>query len=138
MYCIGFIHVKESTHNYSPFCNKCDNDKCITQRRGITLHNRYFCNGTFKSIVFFSDMKCDFKSLKLAALISFGRLCFLHFSRHFSFLTQIGSVLLWVYWPSFNGLLASDDARHRAYINTYISLIASTLATFAVSAMFGG
>ena len=51
---------------------------------------------------------------------------------------QIGTVILWIYWPSFNGVLANDDGQHRAYINTYISLIASTLTTFILSAMFGG
>lgn len=50
---------------------------------------------------------------------------------------MIGTVILWVYWPSFNGVLASHDALHRAYINTYISLIASTMMTFVVSAFFG-
>ena len=33
-------------------------------------------------------------------------------------------------------MLAKDDGQHRALINTYISLIASTLATFIVSAAF--
>ena len=42
----------------------------------------------------------------------------------------LGSILLWLYWPSFNGLLAVADARHRAFINTYISLLASTVCTF--------
>ena len=51
---------------------------------------------------------------------------------------QIGTVILWIYWPSFNGVLANEDGQHRAYINTYISLIASTLTTFILSAMFGG
>ena len=49
----------------------------------------------------------------------------------------VGTVLLWIYWPSFNAVLANDDGFHRAIINTYISLIASTLATFAVSSFFG-
>ncbi|TRY64235.1 hypothetical protein TCAL_03556, partial [Tigriopus californicus] len=50
---------------------------------------------------------------------------------------MLGTVILWVYWPSFNAVLASHDALHRAYINTYISLIASTMITFVVSAFFG-
>ena len=49
----------------------------------------------------------------------------------------LGSILLWLYWPSFNALLASDDARHRAYINTYISLLAATVCTFIASTIFG-
>ena len=44
---------------------------------------------------------------------------------------------MWLYWPSFNALLASDDARHRAYINTYISLLAATVCTFIASTIFG-
>ena len=51
--------------------------------------------------------------------------------------TTPGSILLWLYWPSFNALLASDDARHRAYINTYISLLAATVCTFIASTIFG-
>lgn len=45
--------------------------------------------------------------------------------------------MLWIYWPSFNAVLANGDGQHRAVINTYISLCASTLATFIVSALFG-
>ena len=33
MYRIVVIHVKESTHNYSPFGDKSNDDECITQRR---------------------------------------------------------------------------------------------------------
>jgi len=49
----------------------------------------------------------------------------------------VGTVLLWIYWPSFNAALATGDAQHRAVINTYISLCASTLATFIISSLFG-
>ena len=50
---------------------------------------------------------------------------------------MVGTVILWVYWPSFNALLANDDAMHRAYINTYLSLIGSTVAAFIVSSFLG-
>ena len=32
----------------------------------------------------------------------------------------LGTIILWVFWPSFNGLLAVGAARHRAVINTYL------------------
>ena len=32
MYCIVIVHVKKSTHNYGPFCDKSGNDEGITQR----------------------------------------------------------------------------------------------------------
>jgi len=51
--------------------------------------------------------------------------------------SMIGTVILWIYWPSFNAVLASGDGFHRAVINTYISLLASTLATFIVSSLMG-
>ncbi len=50
---------------------------------------------------------------------------------------MLGTILLWVFWPSFNALLAEGDAFHRAVINTYLSLVGSTLATFIVSSFFG-
>ena len=40
-------------------------DRIIGALGGITLHNRYICNGIFNYVVFFSNMKFDFKSLKL-------------------------------------------------------------------------
>ena len=52
-------------------------------------------------------------------------------------LSLLGTVILWVFWPSFNALLASGAAQHRAVINTYLSLMASTVTTFVVSGMLG-
>ena len=49
-----------------------------------------------------------------------------------------GTVFLWMYWPSFNAALAPGDDQHRAVINTYLSLAASCLVTFAVSALISG
>ena len=49
----------------------------------------------------------------------------------------LGTIILWVFWPSFNGVLAEGAARHRCFINTYISLIASTAWTFVLSGLLG-
>lgn len=40
-----------------------------------------------------------------------------------------------MYWPSFNGGAASGDYRHRAILNTYFSLAACTVVTFAISSL---
>ena len=45
----------------------------------------------------------------------------------------VGTVLLWIFWPSFNAILANSDAYHRAILNTYISLLGSTVMTFVIS-----
>ncbi|XP_068231565.1 ammonium transporter Rh type A isoform X2 [Palaemon carinicauda] len=48
---------------------------------------------------------------------------------------MIGTVFLWLYWPSFNGGAAPGDDQHRAIINTYISLIFCCVTTFALSSL---
>jgi ammonium transporter Rh len=57
-----------------------------------------------------------------------------HMSDLFS---MVGTIFLWMFWPSFNaGAAASGDAQMRAVINTYLSLCACVLTSFATSAMF--
>ncbi|KAL4715656.1 hypothetical protein ACJJTC_006235, partial [Scirpophaga incertulas] len=47
---------------------------------------------------------------------------------------MIGSIFLFIYWPSFNSALAaSDEGYQRAVINTYLSLAAATVTTFVMS-----
>ncbi|XP_063869469.1 ammonium transporter Rh type B-like [Scylla paramamosain] len=48
---------------------------------------------------------------------------------------MIGTVFLWLYWPSFNAGAAPGDDQHRGIINTYISLIACCVTTFALSSV---
>ncbi|CAH1796620.1 unnamed protein product [Owenia fusiformis] len=54
-------------------------------------------------------------------------------SDHFS---MIGTLFLWVFWPSFNSVVsATDDGRYRAVINTYFALSAGVIMSFAVSSL---
>ncbi|KAL1139015.1 hypothetical protein AAG570_009076 [Ranatra chinensis] len=48
---------------------------------------------------------------------------------------MIGTLFLWVFWPSFNGGSVYGDAQQRAVINTYISIAASCVAAFAISSI---
>jgi len=45
---------------------------------------------------------------------------------------MIGSIFLWMFWPSFNGALAEDDQQYRVMINTVLSLSACCVTAFAV------
>ena len=46
-----------------------------------------------------------------------------------------GTLFLWLFWPSFNGALASGNGQYRAIINTYYSLTGSVIASVLVSMM---
>lgn len=48
---------------------------------------------------------------------------------------MVATVLLWCFWPSFNGALSSGDEQARAVVNTYLALAASTVTAFAASAL---
>ncbi|KAK7479050.1 hypothetical protein BaRGS_00029720, partial [Batillaria attramentaria] len=54
---------------------------------------------------------------------------------HSDLFSMIGTIFLWLFWPSFNSALAVEDAQHRAVINTYLALAACCVVTFAVSAL---
>ncbi|XP_052089957.1 ammonium transporter Rh type A-like [Mytilus californianus] len=54
---------------------------------------------------------------------------------HSDLFSMIGTIFLWLYWPSFNGGAASGGEQYRAVINTYLSLVACTIITFAVSSI---
>uniref|UniRef100_W5M4N1 Rh50-like protein n=1 Tax=Lepisosteus oculatus TaxID=7918 RepID=W5M4N1_LEPOC len=51
-------------------------------------------------------------------------------------LSVMGTLFLWVFWPSFNSALAlPGDDQHRAILHTFIGLSSSTLTAFALSAL---
>ena len=52
------------------------------------------------------------------------------------FICLIGTIFLWMYWPSFNSALVSPAMdQQRAVINTYLSLVACCVTTFGVSGL---
>lgn len=53
-------------------------------------------------------------------------------------IAMIGTVFLWMYWPSFNGILASGMAQQRAIINTVFSISASALVSIYISRVYLG
>ncbi|XP_009964628.2 ammonium transporter Rh type A isoform X1 [Tyto alba] len=49
---------------------------------------------------------------------------------------MIGTLFLWLFWPSFNSAIASDETfQVKAIVNTYYSLAACTIITFALSSL---
>ncbi|XP_015274733.1 PREDICTED: ammonium transporter Rh type C [Gekko japonicus] len=55
---------------------------------------------------------------------------------HSDLFSMIGTLFLWMYWPSFNSAISNHgDAQHRAAINTYCSLAACVLTTVAFSSV---
>lgn len=55
---------------------------------------------------------------------------------HSDIFAMIGTIFLWLFWPSFNSAVAADgDDQARAIINTYFCLAACCVATFAVSSL---
>uniref|UniRef100_A0A8C6DCM7 Ammonium transporter Rh type A n=1 Tax=Moschus moschiferus TaxID=68415 RepID=A0A8C6DCM7_MOSMO len=55
---------------------------------------------------------------------------------HSDMFAMIGSLFLWIFWPSFNSATASDAKKqYRAIVNTYFSLAASVVTAYACSSL---
>ncbi|KAG8182689.1 hypothetical protein JTE90_017667 [Oedothorax gibbosus] len=54
---------------------------------------------------------------------------------HSDLFAMIGTVFLWMFWPSFNSALAVGEEQHRSVINTFVALLACCVVTFAVSSL---
>ena len=39
---------------------------------------------------------------------------------------MVGTIFLWIFWPSFNSALLDGNDQQRAILNTYLSLAAAT------------
>ncbi|CAH3176960.1 unnamed protein product [Porites evermanni] len=47
----------------------------------------------------------------------------------------LGTIILWVCWPSFNAVLVEGVASHRAIVNTYYALVTSCVTSCAFSSL---
>ncbi|CAB3398281.1 unnamed protein product [Caenorhabditis bovis] len=53
---------------------------------------------------------------------------------HSDLFSMIGTLFLWVFFPSFNAAIQEpEDARHRAIMNTYLAMASGTVTTFILS-----
>lgn len=54
---------------------------------------------------------------------------------HSDLFAMIGTLFLWMFWPSFNSALAPGDDQQRAVLNTYFCLAACCFTSFAISSL---
>ena len=59
-------------------------------------------------------------------------------SRNSDMFAMVGTLFLWIFWPSFNGALAVGNSQHRVVINTVLSLTNSCLSAFIASKILRG
>ena len=45
--------------------------------------------------------------------------------RYSNLIAAVGTIFLWMYWPSFNGALAEGDQQHRVFLNTVLAISGS-------------
>lgn len=55
---------------------------------------------------------------------------------HLRLILVTGTIFLWLFWPSFNAIELEGAQQERAVVNTYLSLAACCVVTFAASQLF--
>lgn len=53
-------------------------------------------------------------------------------------IAAIGSIFLWMYWPSFNGALATGVTQHRVVVNTVLAIGSSCVSAAAICRVLFG
>lgn len=59
---------------------------------------------------------------------------------HSDTFAMLGSIVLWMFWPSFNGALLFDDVsvQQRVVVNTYLAICASCVVAMVTSSLVNG
>ena len=50
----------------------------------------------------------------------------------------IGTIFLWMFWPSFNGALASGAQQHRVIVNTVLAIVGSVMCAASIARFYFG
>lgn len=56
---------------------------------------------------------------------------------HSDLFAFIGTLFLWVFFPSLNAVFAEAEGQTKAIVNTYLAITASTVVTVAISSLYG-
>lgn len=48
---------------------------------------------------------------------------------------MVGSIFLWIFWPSFNSALVDGPEQERAIVHTYLALAAATVTAMIISVL---
>lgn len=51
-------------------------------------------------------------------------------------IAMIGTIFLWMYWPSFNGALAAASQQQRVIVNTVMAISSSCICSIGISRLF--
>ena len=51
---------------------------------------------------------------------------------------MVGTIFLWMYWPSFNGALAADFQQQRVFVNTVMAISASCISACGITRILEG
>ena len=49
---------------------------------------------------------------------------------------MVGTIFLWMYWPSFNGALAGPSQQQRVIVNTVMAIASSCVTACGISRLF--
>ncbi|XP_022374361.1 RH-like protein [Enhydra lutris kenyoni] len=117
------------THGASGFQSVVSRPAALASRRTYSTAITHFYHDILKYLligcVLLDGYKANFKGLKVTQT-----------EKRSSLFTMLGTLFLWIFWPSFNSaLLDSPIERKNAVFSTYYALAASTVTAISVSVL---
>uniref|UniRef100_G3U9P6 Ammonium transporter Rh type A n=1 Tax=Loxodonta africana TaxID=9785 RepID=G3U9P6_LOXAF len=109
----------------------------------VFASNEYLVGEIFKASDIGASMTIHafgaYFGLAVAGILYHSDLTWKHHNKesyHSDLFAMIGTLFLWIFWPSFNSALAdTGQKQYRAMVNTYFSLAACVLTSYASSSL---